>query len=157
MTLYKTLQFALRKHYPSWLYPTLTFWSTTSGKLSASEDNHDQQVKVESEPSDALLIGSQKMSEDEKNPKYRLFLDLDINAVLLPSSSEGHHHLIVDANLTKEQHDKVLDVLSEVGIIQRGFALGGRDVSGASLRLPWVVKGEDKSLRETISDAQIPF
>lgn len=148
MSIFKRVWDALRKHYPLWVYSTATYWTTRSGTLVESQDNHDGELRVESDPYEGLLMGSLIDSEDEE-PKYRLLLDLDHRAVLLPSSSKDHSHLIVDVELTKHAHDKVMLALSDAGIVQRGFALGGADhESGTTLRLPWVKKGDDWSLKQ---------
>lgn len=48
-------------------------------------------------------------------------LDLDIPHQYVPSSTEGHGHLFLDVELTPKQYRKLLDVLLECGIIQKGF------------------------------------
>lgn len=79
---------------------------------------------------------------------YRLLLDLDVDHFYSESSS-GNGHLVIDVEMSREEHDLVMETLASVGVLQQGYAEGSKiKRQGAALRLPWVKKGEDKSLRE---------
>lgn len=77
--------------------------------------------------------------------KHAVLLDLDIPVVLLPSSSWGNSHLYIEPPvlLTDEQLFKLLDVLAECGIIQRGFANASVARGYTALRPPWVDKNDE--------------
>jgi len=107
--------------------------------------------RLETELEHALLLGSKLKSpfavQGEGEGSYALLLDLDVPAQLLPSSTPGHAHLYVDAFMTKDQHDAVMVALRDAGVIQPGYAESALTSQyGATLRPPWVKKGEDKPL-----------
>ena len=72
--------------------------------------------------------------------KHKVILDLDYEASLIPSSTEGHFHLYLDKELNEEQMEKLVDVLEEVGIIATGNANQWRRSRAMFLRLPWIKK-----------------
>lgn len=71
---------------------------------------------------------------------HALLLDLDIPAWLIPSSTEGHSHLYVDARIPEESYFQLLDALANAGVIQRGYAEASKRRGGTALRLPWIKK-----------------
>ena len=71
---------------------------------------------------------------------HRPVLDIDIPAYLTPSSSPGHSHLVIDTLLPWEQYEKLLQVLAEAGIIQKGYLDAALRRQATFLRLPWVKK-----------------
>lgn len=72
---------------------------------------------------------------------HKIVLDLDHPAILLDSSTPGHHHLYIDKTLTWEQYEKLLLVLGEVGLLEEGYVRASLERRYTSLRLPWVRKG----------------
>lgn len=122
---------------------------TTSNKLGLDsvfiEERELQRVPV----ADAKLISSESILPGMHRP----LLDLDFRAALLPSSTKGHYHLYLERAVSTENYRKLLRVLVEVGLIQEGFAKEALDGKrGTTLRLPWVKKGEDKTLNEVSVD-----
>lgn len=71
---------------------------------------------------------------------HRPILDIDFPAELIPSSTDGHFHLYLDKPMTWKQYKKLLNVLSEVGVIEHGYARASIDRGYSSTRLPWVKK-----------------
>jgi hypothetical protein len=99
----------------------------------------------------ANLIGSRVYIGGEE---YHIpMIDLDIDSARTESSTPGHSHLWLDKPLTKQQYQKLLNVLHELGIIQTGI-LNQFDRDGQTcLRVPWVKKGDtDKGQDEGIWD-----
>lgn len=72
--------------------------------------------------------------------KHMLFLDLDIAHVYVPSTTEGHGHLIVQTMLSQEAMQECLDVLAKHGVVQEGFAKAAAHRKSAWLRVPWFKK-----------------
>jgi hypothetical protein len=74
---------------------------------------------------------------------HRVVLDIDMDAALIPSTTPGHHHLIIDKAMEWETYKELLRALAKAGIIEKGFA----DVSIAkkysAIRTPWTKK-EDR-------------
>lgn len=74
------------------------------------------------------------------NGRHAPCIDLDIEAVLLPSSSEGHSHLYINHELTWKQYKRLLKVMRDVGLVQDGFYRSALRRGCTLLRLPHVRK-----------------
>lgn len=74
--------------------------------------------------------------------EHLLFLDIDVPAALIPSSSVGHHHLVIKppTPLEWEKVERVLDALVECEIVQHSYAHFSKKRKATALRLPWVRK-----------------
>jgi hypothetical protein len=71
-------------------------------------------------------------------------LDLDIPCEYVPSSTPGHGHLYIDRQMTLPQYVKLMEVLVEVGIVEKGFLYSLEQRGFTCVRLPWVTKPEPK-------------
>lgn len=71
---------------------------------------------------------------------HKPVLDIDLPVIVLPSSTEGHHHLYIDKVLTWDQYVELLDVLVKVGIVQEGFRNASVAREHTAVRLPWIKK-----------------
>jgi len=101
-------------------------------------------------PEHANLVSSHSFSSGGTEYHYPL-IDLDIDAKLIPSSTLGHHHLLINKLMTKENYDKLLRVLHEVGIIQTGIIELQWEKEGfTAIRLP----GEKKEFNSTSSSGK---
>lgn len=68
----------------------------------------------------ANLIGSEL--QGDKHYYHKPVLDIDFEARLIPSKTEGHYHLYLDGiELSWGDYVKVLEVLAEVGILEQGY------------------------------------
>lgn len=67
-------------------------------------------------------------------------LDLDMDAMLIESSTPGHHHLFIDRPMTWESYVKLLDVLAEVGILEPGYVSVSKKRRMTQVRTPWTEK-----------------
>lgn len=90
-----------------------TYWFKSD--LSYRSPFADTGVMVES------LDEANLISSLTTEGKHRPNLDIDFPAELIPSSTPGHYHLYLNIDLTRQQYDKLIDVLEEVGIIERGI------------------------------------
>ena len=113
---------------------------------SGSEDNgigdfeevvRSQTVSPATEE-DANLVTSKYKGEGIET--HALFIDLDVPHIYVPSSTEGHGHLLVDVKLTKTEWLKAMNALETAGLIGRGYKWASLDRGFASLRLPWIKK-----------------
>jgi len=59
---------------------------------------------------------------------------------VLPSSTPGHNHLFIDKEMSWADYEKLLKVLAEVGIIEKGYLGACRRRGHSAVRLPWVKK-----------------
>lgn len=66
--------------------------------------------------------------------------DIDFPCVLMPTTTEGHHHLIIDRPMSQSQYLGLLDAMVKAGIVQEGYARASRKRTAAWLRTPWTRK-----------------
>lgn len=119
---------------PKWLKSNVFY------RASLSDDSDGpgfDKAHIEVHPLDANLIGSQKL-----NGKHVLFLDLDQEHFISPSSTPGHSHVYVNADLGLDALKEIIDVLAKYGIVQGGIK-NQLDISGfLTFRPPGVKKGD---------------
>lgn len=91
----------------------------------------------------ATVLTSEVASEEswlKPSGMHKPVLDIDMPVKVLDSSTPGHHHLLINKEMTWEQYEKLLDVLAEVGIIEEGYVQASRHRKHTAVRLPWVKK-----------------
>lgn len=123
---------------PAWLKQNVFY----RGKLNANnyvEDDKTERVKAH--PLDANLISSEKITG-----KHALLLDLDVDTVYAGSTTTGHSHLYIDANLELDALKEIVDVLSKHGILGEGIKQQLENRGCLTLRPPGVKKGTDDDL-----------
>ncbi len=67
-------------------------------------------------------------------------LDLDIPHQLVPSSTPGHSHLYLDLPMGWDQYARLLEVLAEVGVIEKGYCEASLARGFSAARLPGFTK-----------------
>lgn len=72
--------------------------------------------------------------------KHKILLDIDHNALLVPSSTEGHWHLYIDHELPWSKYCALLLALAEAGVIEDGYAQASMRREQTHLRVPWLSK-----------------
>ena len=77
----------------------------------------------------------------DRGVMHKVVLDIDMPAVLLESSTPGHHHLYIDHEMTWENYKRLLNVMAEVGLLEPGYVGASETRKHTALRLPWVRKG----------------
>lgn len=102
------------------------------------------------QPGNANVVGSKIKGTEE----HWLIADVDVPAVLIPSSTPGHSHLYVKARLSYEALNALLTALSQAGIVDPAWVDASRTRNQPMLRLPWVKKPglEEKHDREPEPD-----
>ena len=65
-------------------------------------------------------------------------LDLDFPCELLPSSTPGHFHLVMDINIPWDKYVKVLTAMADAGMLEGGYVDASIQRGYTSIRLPWV-------------------
>jgi len=91
-------------------------------------------------PDDDLGEPNIRTSERPDGTGHYLFLDLDVPHEYVPSSTEGHGHLVVDVSLGEDAMFEVLGVLAKHGVVQLGWVAACAARGAATLRLPGVKK-----------------
>lgn len=112
------------------------YW-TTDGTMAKTSDEIEQE-KTRREvggPDDAELIGS--LTEGEWHlPVF----DLDYEAQLVPSKTQGHFHLYLNKPITWRQYKRVLRAMAAAGLIQKNYYRQSRRRGQAFVRIPNVRK-----------------
>lgn len=67
-------------------------------------------------------------------------LDIDFEAFLVPSSTEGHYHLYLNKMVPWRKYKRVLKAMKEAGLIEDGFYRAAIKRGYTSTRLPWIKK-----------------
>lgn len=106
--------------------------------LAAADLNapYDTERVLDVPQSEANLVTSQIAGSDLHKP----VIDIDLPAVLLPSSTPGHHHLFIDKPMSWETYVKLLDAMVEAGLVEPGYVNASVNRGYSSVRLPWVRK-----------------
>jgi len=71
---------------------------------------------------------------------HKVVLDIDLPAVLLPSSTPGHFHLFIDHEIEAKTYWKLLRVMAKAGLIEEGYAEASINQGRSGVRLPWIKK-----------------
>lgn len=69
---------------------------------------------------------------------HTVMLDLDVPALLVPSSTPGHSHLYIDVEMSWGQYRLLLAHLASCGVIERGYYNVSVRKRATMLRLPWI-------------------
>lgn len=88
----------------------------------------------------APLSESNLVCSDMADGLHRPILDVDMDAMLIPSSTPGHHHLYIDKPMSWEDYRKLLDVMAEVGILEPGYVSVAKKRKRTQVRTPWTKK-----------------
>ena len=122
-------------------------------KYTSGEEVIDEDQKYE----DAGLYDANLVTSEVMDGVHIPLIDLDMECALIESSTHGHNHLYINKSMPFEDLIKLLEVMVEVGLVQKGFLEGSRQRGAASLRLPHVKKENEQmliSFGETMMQAQ---
>ena len=88
------------------------------------------------------LLMQDPTPEPEGGWHYPIF-DLDVPHVYVPSTTKGHGHLIIQKKMSLESMLALYAELVDHGLMGPGFAEATRIRGFASIRLPWIKKGDE--------------
>ena len=71
---------------------------------------------------------------------HKPVLDIDLPVMVLPSSTPGHHHLFIDAEITWDEYVELLELLARLNIIEHGYVFASKERGYTAVRLPWIKK-----------------
>lgn len=92
---------------------------------------------------DSNSVGSRVVSDDRYIGHYaahKPVLDLDMDVLVVPSSTPGHHHLYIDKAMPWPEYSLLMNVLAHVGILQTGYVRASHYRAESFLRTPWTRK-----------------
>lgn len=93
------------------------------------------------------IITSRRVDRDDT---HRVVLDIDFPAILLPSTTPGHHHLYIDFDMPWANYLKMLKVMAEVGLLEHGYVAACEERGFSAVRLPWVEKSPDEMFQRSL-------
>ncbi|RZU30630.1 hypothetical protein [Blastococcus saxobsidens] len=96
----------------------------------------DRVFKLPVVPADEANVASSLLT----NGRHAPAIDVDLPVHAVPSSTPGHSHLYIDAELTWDDYLRLLTVMAEVGLVEEGFLDSARKRGTTLLRLPGVTK-----------------
>lgn len=110
----------------------------------------DESYRGEDEVRTPTAVGesnciSSRIADGSNAGQHTLLLDLDVPAVLIPSSTPGHSHLYVDVPMCWESLKRVLEALALAGVIEGGYAEASIAREHTTVRLPWIHKTPEKA------------
>jgi hypothetical protein len=94
---------------------------------------------------EANLLGSYCTARyDQKGKEIEAIhmpvLDIDFPCELIPSSTPGHFHLLIDRPMEWSQYKQLLNALANAGIIEYGYAKASLNHGGSFIRKPGIHK-----------------
>jgi hypothetical protein len=89
---------------------------------------------------DANVVTSRYVGFDGEGPDHKVVIDLDMDAALIPSTTPGHHHLMINKTLSWEDYSFLLKALETVGIIEKGYYKASIIRGATVIRTPWTKK-----------------
>ena len=117
----------------------VNFYAEDSGDISSAPEERIIEDKVAIY--EATAIGS-KVQSDYLKDQHQILLDIDVPHVYIPSTTEGHGHLIFRRQVSFAAYLRLMEHMAELGLIEPGFVSATRNRGEAWLRVPWVAKGE---------------
>lgn len=112
---------------------------TSRNNLLTSSDYPPDKSNLE--PFEQVPLGVANLLTSEKyNGKHALLLDLDTQHHYVPSTTEDHGHIYINADLDYEDMIQILEILAKHGIVQQGYLEWTKARGASSLRPPWVNK-----------------
>ena len=111
-------------------------------------------------------VGSSRTpGKDGDAARHAVFLDIDNGVALriIPSSTEGHFHIVMDTRARWSEFCLLLELLANMGVIERGYANMMIERGQAFLRMPGQKKGHETYQKgpvledEPFADNEEPF
>jgi len=109
-----------------------------------TEGFEEIRTEVDGDNPEANLLSSECTGEWNTG-MHMPTLDMDVPCTLIPSSTEGHFHLLIDVPMSWEQYTRLLDVMWEVGILQEGFVRLMTARGATFVRKPGVRKNDTRN------------
>lgn len=137
----------MKKHYlmlPSFLKFNVFYRCKLEDYGQPVPEGHVEAPKVKSVPQRTHPYDANLISSEKDNGRHMLCLDLDQQHWYKESSTPDHGHLVINADLSKEDLKEIIDVLAKHGIVQDGIKKQIDDRGFLSLRMPGMTKYDDE-------------
>jgi hypothetical protein len=109
-------------------------------RMDSSEENAVQKIVEDHVPLNKATAISSKIVDGPLAGMHMPAIDLDVRHYYGPSTTEGHAHLILGTPVTWEGYVKLLTVMEECGIIEKGYLNVALRRGESWMRVPWVKK-----------------
>lgn len=80
------------------------------------------------------------LGEVKKTAWHKVVIDLDMDAALWETTTPGHHHLIIDRELSWGEYSRLLKAFMEAGLIEQGYYSACMARKASWIRTPWTKK-----------------
>ena len=98
----------------------------------------ERDMRVVTDVKHANIINSDMA--DGWGDNHKILLDIDF-PVKVVESSPGHSHLYIDKPVSWDQLVMLMTVLTEIGVVERGYTYASIQRGYTSVRVPWALKG----------------
>lgn len=122
------------------------FFRVADGLLAGKADleSNDYEIefgktKIEPGPLNEANVVTSRVGVGES---HKVAIDIDMDAALVPSSTPGHFHLIIDRELSWTSYAQLLIALESAGLIQTGYLNASLKRGATVLRTPWTKKAD---------------
>lgn len=139
---YRRIRFVRMQAYPHWFKvcqdlhaAVVNFYAKDSDSIEGAPE--ERVLKDQVPLHEATAVGS-RTSTGYHQPMF----DLDVPHVYVPSTTEGHGHLIFRKRISWSSYLHVMQAMADVGLLEKGFVDAARSRGEAWLRAPWIAKGE---------------
>ncbi len=123
------------------LIPPLPGNLTADIDLDGKQYDGDEAVRLTKDLNEANVILSKMDLPEGVEPHHRPVLDIDLEAILLPSSKPGHFHLYLDKPMTWPVYRALLIAMKDAGLLEEGYVNAALRRGYTAVRLPWIKKG----------------
>lgn len=115
------------------------------GQVLRNAEFLDYDEELHREPVADLAEAKILTSEVEGEPgRHKIVLDIDMPAKLIPSSTEGHYHLIIDHEISWPEYQRLLWVMADIELLEEGYVAASDKRGYSAVRLPWIKKGDEE-------------
>lgn len=114
-------------------YSTLT--NDSSIPLGSYSDDRDSRLIVSSLDEATIVTSHIKNSY-----KHKILLDIDMPAFLVPSTTPGHHHLMINKVMEWSRYVDLLNALARAEVVEQGYVDSSLERGYTAVRLPWIKK-----------------
>lgn len=138
MSIESDRQFVKGLHLATWKVDFVNSGGDSSAPVSPDFEDRE---RVPLEQANAYSSISTWTQHTGSKADHAVLLDLDSSRVaLIPSSTPGHYHLVIDGRVSWTDYLELLRLLVRMGIVEQGFADLTEARGQAFLRMPGEVK-----------------
>ena len=130
----------------------INFTGDSEGGKEAADDYERIEAPAD-KLADANGVSSRVTMLGTPTGYHKVMVDIDMEAMLIPTSTEGHYHLVIDKAVSWSDYVVLLKALNNCGIISNGYTNVSIERGCTWLRTPWTRKG-DSSGEPTVSPAE---